>query len=215
MSELFALTLDDAPYVKAGGLSSVPQREWTYSPHIKRVNTSQGKRALYCLQADAFKPRQSDISQFVTHWHLSYTHDDTEILTRLIKNIRIRGIALSTASTVSVTRLRPRVDSDASVLEIDRTEAANTFIAEHGLERAARAAEDALKKSFEDIRQVRLDFDPGNEEEDDHPWIRVYVQTGMDASSTLSARRQFYKLLHASIPREESAYFHLSFRIVS
>ena len=102
-----------------------------------------------------------------------------------------------------------------SAIEVKRTQAAAAFISEYGLEAEAEAAVKALRGSFSNIKQARLEFDPGDEEEDDHPWIRVYVQTEMDASSTLQARKQFYKALNRYIPRDKAAYFHLAFRVVA
>lgn len=152
----------------------------------------------------------ADVPVLTETWQITDVEYDTILLRQFIKSA-LEAVAESVVTEASEEPLESLAAShDATI-----TEAAKSFIAAHSLQPATLLAVRFVAESFTDVHQVQLDLDPGDEEEDDHPWIRVYVQTGMNASATLLARKQFYKSLNAEAPREQTAYFHLAFRIVS
>lgn len=190
MSESFVLTSDNCDFVYSNDTN----------------NSLPKKQALDLLNMDEYVYGVSNSLYAVEKWLLSSVLFDTALLVNFLK-------AAQADEEISLQSYHPAVHT--GLQRIERTEAAEAFINSYGLESASIAVEVALYESFEDIRQTKLDLDPGDEEEDDHPWIRVYVQTGMNAASTLKARRKFYKLLDDAVTSEESSFFHLSFRVVS
>lgn len=190
MSESFVVTHDNCEFVYSGSAGSAPLR----------------KQGLDIFGPNAYMRGVGDVLYTVEKWFLSPVLFDTAMLISFVKTAQV-------GEAVEVQE--PAASHSATVTPyVERTEAAEALITSHGLTSAAIAVEVALHESFEDVSQARIDYDPGDEEEDDHPWLRVYVQTSMSAAATLRARRQFYKLLNANAPRDQAAYFHLAFRLI-
>ncbi len=188
----------------------------TFPPSVSTAllaKTPQSQRKMI-LQDFGFERHShvdvADVPVLTETWQITNVEYDTILLRQFIKS------ALeAVAENVIVTASEKSLESLAAAHDVTITEAAKSFIAAHSLQPATLLVVKFVVESFTDVHEARLDLDPGDEEEDDHPWIRVYVQTGMNASATLRARRQFYKLLNAEASREQTAYFHLAFRIVS
>lgn len=151
-----------------------------------------------------------DVPVLTETWRLTNIEYDTILLRHFIKSA-VSAIAESVVPRI----LEESFESVAAAHGVNIADPARSFIIEHNLEKATLAAVKSVSQAFTNIHEARLDLDPGDEEEDDHPWVRVYIQTGMSAASTLKARRQFYKLLDDIVTSEESSFFHLAFRVVS